>query len=171
MSSYVFDQVKEMVASGVLQFQANSGLTYKLALLNDTIVNNPETYSSYKTWSQIQALVPKVEVSTDGTGYSQQTLQNVGLVSVNDSGGSCDDKLPDYIAFAKNIGFNVSTITASCIVIVLSTPTGGINDTDSLLMAIDIRKLIGDSYVPVMSNNGVFNIQLDQASGGFLKFK
>jgi len=165
MSSYVFDQVKEMVAWGALSFKSNNGFTYKLALLDDTIVNNPETYSSYTTWSQIK----KFEIK--GDGYSQQTLKSVGTVKVNDSGGSCNDGLPDYIVFANNIGFNVSTITASCIVIVLSTPTGGINDTDSLLMAIDIRKLIGDSYVPVMSNNGVFNIQLDQASGGFLKFK
>ena len=147
-------------------------MTYKLALLNDTIIINPQQFSSYTTWSQIQALVPAVEVSTAGTGYSQQTLSGVNIIQVNDSGGSCDDQLKDYIAFANNITFNVSTITASCMVIVQSTtPSPGITPNDKLLLAIDIRKYLNGTYYPVMSNNGVFSIQLDQSSGGFLKFK
>jgi len=166
MSSYVFDQVKEMMSWGELSFNSGSGLTYKLALLDDTIVKNKETYSSYTTWSQIKSFEIK-----GFDGYSPKILSNVGTVKVNDSGGGCNDGLPDYIAFANNITFNVSTITASCMVIVKSTPFEGINDNDKLLLAIDIRKLIGDVYYPIMSNNGVFSIQLDQSSGGFLKFK
>ena len=169
MASFVFDQAKELFLRQELNFTES---TFKLALLKDDWIFSNPIHSTYTKWSDISS--HEVEKG-DGTitKYEPRVITNIKYDDVVDAGGPCDDGLKDYIFYADNITYNVSTITAYAIIIVKSTNsnTNVINGDDKLILAIDIRKNINNVLVPVTSNDGIFTIKLDRNSGGFLKIK
>lgn len=160
MASYVFANAKNQLAIGQLNF-VNGG-PYRLALMTDAIQNVGD-FSPKQTWSQIKEY--EISLATPApVGYTPRLL-SVSVVSEDKNA----DGSVDAVVCAVNQSYNVSTITASYIVIVKGTTFDNVMaNSDILICALDIR---GNNGLPVSSNNGVFTIRLDQASGGFLIIK
>ena len=147
MSSFIFNQVKGMAIQGQLDFSTQA---FKLALLDNVIVDDPETWSEKTLWSEVESnqIIP-------GGGYTIPVdLANVVVAEINDVSG---DSLKDFKVSADNVTWVQSTITASCAVIY--------REDGKLICALDLRP---DGSTPVSSVVGTFTVTLDTGSGGFL---
>jgi len=154
MASFVFSNAKLQLSYGNLSFEPGEGV-YKLALMSSDI-RSISGVVDFITWGQIKT--HEVD-DNDTTKYTPKMLS--GVTSERKNNGEC-------IISADNVSYPISTISASYIVIVKSSTNNGIiNDDDILVLAIDVR----NGGNPITSNNGVFNINLNSASGGFLKIK
>ena len=155
MSSFIFDQVKDMAVKGQLDFTSG---TFKLALLDNTIVDSPASWSDKTLWSEIEQYeIDESAVGYNYVGYTQKTLTNVGVTTdTNDADG---DGLTDYKVYADNVTWVQSTIDADCAVIYKDDGA-----TLSLICAIDLRP----NGTTVSSTVGTFTVTLSNGSGGFL---
>ncbi len=162
MASFIFDQVKTLLATNAIKLVDNDG-TYVLALLDNTILDAKSTYSSKTKWSDISTYEISSVTGYNSVTYEQRSLTNMSGETITDAGGSCDDGLPDYKVSAQNIVYNVSTIDADCAVIMRKNISG---DND-LVVALDLRS----NNTKISSNMGVFTVRLDSSSGGYLIVK
>lgn len=160
MASYVFENAKKLLSMGQLNFV--SGGPYRLALMTADI-QTVSTFSKLDKWSEISQFEIS-QVSPTPVGYTPKMLSGVGVSTVDTNSDGSDDS----VVYANNVSYNVSTITASYIVIVKAKTSGDVmTDNDELICALDIRS----GGLPVTSNAGVFKIRLDISSGGFLIIK
>lgn len=185
MASYIFDQVKRWVALTNFTFVANDGV-FKIALMDSRLLNGNTVLdgirnSAKSTWGQVKKYeITRSDEGLNYTGYVQSPLRNLGSTEEEDNSGDvCDDGLPDSIVYATNVTFPVSTIDAYCAVITrdvtgrsapvqdVSGIVNIISDDDELVAVLDLST----NNNKVSSNQGVFTLKLDEASGGYLKIK
>lgn len=159
MSSYVFDNAKYMLSTGQLNFV--SGGPYRVALMTDDI-QDVNTYSKKTKWSDVKDYeINSPTVSPQPEGYTSKELISLGIEKIDKN----SDNSIDSVVYADDVNYNVSTISASYVVIVKAkTPGDVMTDDDELIVALDIR----NNNNPIQSNAGVFKIVLNKSSGGFL---
>jgi len=170
MSSFVFDQIKEFAVDGTLNFKSVPDGMYRVALLTNTIVDSPETYSKKTLWSEIMIYEITLAQGYNVINYPDNVngkpgspLTGVNVYDLPDNGSSGGDRLMDKVVAANDIIYNNSTITADCAVIMRARTDG---DYD-LITALDIR----ENGASVNSSNGTFTLLLSVNSGGFLTIK
>lgn len=160
MASFIFEHVKTKIANQSIKLVDVDNI-YKIALLDDTILNDVNTYSSKTVWSDISQFEITNITEYNHEGYSQKFLKNIKGENVT-SNGTCDDTIPDYKISADNIVYNVSTIDADCAVILRN-----VGSDPELIAALDLRH----NGEKISSNQGTFTIRLDSNSGGYLIIK
>lgn len=170
MASYVFDQVKRFAGSGSLNFDTAPDGHFRIVLCTGDVLNS-SAHSDKEFWSELSGYEITENDLYNDDGYPNNvnsvpgsSLNGVGINTIADANGSCDDGLPDNVIYAEDVVYNVSTIDADAAIIVRESSTTGEYD---LITALDLR-IGGD---PVRSNTGVFSLLLSESSGGFLIIK
>jgi len=153
MSTYVFDNVKSLMAKSQLSFYGVPDGGFKLALVTSAAFTNSETgsLSDEQYWSGVSGTEITEDSAYFTVGYTgHQDLNSVGLLEV-DSGGYTQIKVS-----ANDISFPVSKIDADGAIIYK-------NDTNkTLIIAIDFgeKKRSSDGVFNMgMSENGWIRIQ------------
>jgi hypothetical protein len=160
MASYVFEQVKNMIVTGELNFKDVPDNAFTLALLDNTIVSDVATFSTKSVFGDIS----QYEIAKEG-GYTKKGITSIDIVSIDDINS---DSVDDIMIVSDDIVYPNSNITASCAVIFKA-------DDDKLITALDLRSetVAGDpnTLSPIQSVNGSFRIKLSADSNGFLIIK
>jgi len=166
MASYIFDHVKELIATQSINLVPNDDNVYKVVLVSADALNGT-TYSKETYWLDKLSKFEITEVDDyNNIGYEPKYLKDVGIETISDAGGSCNDGLPDKSIYANNVVYNVSTIDADGAIILYSIPD---NSEDYYpIAALDLRS---DGATTVQSNNGTFKLLLNSENGGFLTIK
>lgn len=156
MSSYIFDQIKPLVATGGINFQMPDDVLY-IALVDHTIFDdfNNGAMSNSSIWSDISNNEIINDTSLNINGYEILPLINITLTYVEVSG------FTQVHVKANDILYPISTIDAYGAVI-FRNDNGNVNGPDgTLITALDFGGRVS-------SNNGVYTVKL---SDGFLRIK
>lgn len=161
MSSYVFDQIKPLVATGSFNFAVGDNVFY-IALVNETVFDDfaNGAMSSEINWSDIESSDISQDANLNNAGYEIKPLVGVTLVDVDSLGFTQTHVMADDVLYP------ISTIDAFGAVIFRnnagSIGGGGQPVYDGqLITALEFGGRVS-------SNNGVYTIKL---SDGFLRIK
>ena len=151
MASFVFDNIKNQVAEGNIDFVAEN--SFKVALVCEAFFDASNITNAKSKWDDVSQyeITGSLCGSTNHIGYSQQFLINV--VKIQETVGS----FKNTIIKANNVTYgNTSTITARGAVIYRT------DSNKTLILAIDFGS-------DVISTNGVFTLKFSES--GFLKIR
>jgi len=162
MSSYVFDDIKNLVAKGQIVFEVPDN-TFYLALVNEEVFMDftNGSLSNSKRWSDISDNEINASGSSlNNSGYEIRPLLGVTVDNVDVNG------FTHTIVKAADVNYQISTIDAYGAVIFKNdegsvNPDGSHNYDGTLINAIDFGERVS-------SNNGVYTIKLSE---GFLNIK